>query len=106
MNFSGKVAIITGGGSGIGRATAERLAKGGAALIIVDCVESRVNTTVAELSSAHGAKIVGLAADVGLEATAEAMVKRAIKSFGRLDILVPASLGVSFSLGVSLIMGL
>jgi NAD(P)-dependent dehydrogenase (short-subunit alcohol dehydrogenase family) len=91
MNFSGKVAIVTGGGSGIGRATAERLAKGGASLIIVDLDAARVELAVTELTASYGTKVEGLAADVSLEATAEAMVQRAIEGFGRLDILVNAA---------------
>jgi len=91
MNFSGKVAIVTGGGSGIGRATAERLAKGGASVIIVDLDEGRVAKAVAELTEAHGAKVEGLVADVSQEASAEIMVKRAVEGFGRLDILVNAA---------------
>jgi NAD(P)-dependent dehydrogenase (short-subunit alcohol dehydrogenase family) len=91
MSFNGKVAIVTGGGSGIGRATAERLAKGGASLIIVDLDAGRVKKAVAELTTTYGAKVEGLTADVSLEATAEAMVTRAIDDFGRLDILVNAA---------------
>lgn len=91
MIFSGKVAIVTGGGSGIGRATAERLAKGGASVIIVDLDADRVGKAVSELVAAYDAKVEGLVADVSQEASAEAMVKTALDGFGRLDVLVNAA---------------
>lgn len=91
MNFNGKVAIITGAGSGIGRATAERLAKGGARLVVVDLDAGRAESAASELSSDHGTEVRALAADVSLETSARSMVQEATGTFGRLDILVNAA---------------
>ena len=83
--LQGKAAIITGAGSGIGRAFAEHLAMLGAAVVLADL---RNAATVAGELMASGHTAIGVDADVSSEGDAQAMVDLAVKAFGRLDILV------------------
>jgi NAD(P)-dependent dehydrogenase (short-subunit alcohol dehydrogenase family) len=87
MRFDGKVVIISGGGDGIGRATALRLASEGAAVVVTDLVARRADTVVAEIAAAGGraAPFVGSVTD---EAACAAAVALAIGTFGGLDVLV------------------
>jgi 3-oxoacyl-[acyl-carrier protein] reductase len=85
--LTGRVALITGAGRGIGRATALRLAADGAAVVINDIDAGPVQEVVATIESTGGA----VAAHVGNTAspdTAEAVVGLALESFGALDIVV------------------
>ena len=87
MSLAGKVAIVTGGSRGIGRAYAEALADAGAAILIVDLLEVEGARTVADIR-ARGQKAAFRAVDISnLEAT-EAMAKAAVEEFGGIDILV------------------
>jgi NAD(P)-dependent dehydrogenase (short-subunit alcohol dehydrogenase family) len=85
--LQGKVALITGASSGIGRATAQRFAGEGARLVINDIDGARLETLRAEIVSAGGA-VRAVIGDVSKTADAEAMVAEAVASFGRLDVLV------------------
>ena len=87
-DFDGKVALITGGGTGIGRATALQLGAQGAALA-VNYSRSRkeAEATAAELRRGGG-RAIALQADVADDAQARAMVAAVVAEFGRLDILV------------------
>jgi NAD(P)-dependent dehydrogenase (short-subunit alcohol dehydrogenase family) len=87
MSLAGKVAIVTGAASGIGRATAELLAAEGAAVVAADWNATRLKE-VADRLSAAGRKVASVRADVASQKDAEAMVDTAVKTFGRLDILV------------------
>lgn len=82
--LSGKTAIITGAGSGIGRASAILFAQEGASLIIADKAES-VNET-AKLVADAGGKAIAVVGDAGDEAFVEGLVKQAIVEFGGLDV--------------------
>jgi meso-butanediol dehydrogenase/(S,S)-butanediol dehydrogenase/diacetyl reductase len=86
QRFEGKVAVVTGGASGIGAATARRLAREGAAVVVVDVNGDGVRRVADEIIGA-GASAVAFEADVTDHARVEAMVARAVESFGRLDVL-------------------
>lgn len=83
---AGKVALITGGGSGIGEATALRLHEEGAKIVVVD-INRESALKVAEVINAQGGSASAFAADVADEAATKAMIKHAVDTFGRLDIL-------------------
>jgi NAD(P)-dependent dehydrogenase (short-subunit alcohol dehydrogenase family) len=87
VRFEGKVALITGAGRGIGRATAERLAREGAALAILDRDEAAAEAAAAALAQA-GANALALSADITDQAALEAAVERAQGRFERIDVLV------------------
>ena len=81
-----KVAIVTGAGSGIGKALARRLAQDGAAVVIADI--RNYDTAAAEIAKATGARTLGLQVDVAAERDIERMAAETMKAFGRIDILV------------------
>ncbi len=83
MMLAAKVALVTGGASGIGRATALRMAEEGARVLVADRDGAGAERTAAAIVQAGGAAR-GIAADVTDEAEAAAMVQAAIKSFGAL----------------------
>jgi NAD(P)-dependent dehydrogenase (short-subunit alcohol dehydrogenase family) len=84
--FLDKVAIVTGAGSGIGRASALRLATEGAAVGVADIVAERA-TAVAKVIVDHGGRAIPIFADVSDEVAVQAMVATTVAEFGRLDIL-------------------
>ena len=86
MEIKGTVGVITGGSSGIGRATAERLAKEGAAIVVADLDEAGGAETVKRIESAGG-RAVFVKADVTRLEDARRMLDTAVSRFGRLDIL-------------------
>ena len=83
--LSGKVAIVTGASSGIGRATAKLFAKEGAKVVLGARREAELAALVREIK-ADGGEALALAGDVQSEQYAEALVAAALKSYGRLDI--------------------
>jgi NAD(P)-dependent dehydrogenase (short-subunit alcohol dehydrogenase family) len=82
-----KVAIVTGGASGIGQAIARRFAAEAAAVVVFDCDAGGAAATAHSISEASGLAI-DFAGDVTDDASAGAAVERAIDAFGRLDVLV------------------
>lgn len=86
MRFDGKVAIVTGGGSGIGKATVELMAREGAGVLIADYAPQ--GEQVAESLKEQGLKVEYLRVDVRNEEQVSGMVKKAVDLWGRLDILV------------------
>ena len=84
--LEGKVAIVTGSASGIGRATAALMAERGASVVVADLIEAGAEAVAEEIGRAGG-RAVGHQVDVSDEAAVEAMIERAISSFGGLDIL-------------------
>jgi NAD(P)-dependent dehydrogenase (short-subunit alcohol dehydrogenase family) len=85
--LDGKVAIVTGSGRGLGLAYAERLAAEGAAVVVNDIDAGTAEAAVKSITAAGGSAVAEVGA-VGSTQTAEALVGRAVASFGRLDIMV------------------
>jgi NAD(P)-dependent dehydrogenase (short-subunit alcohol dehydrogenase family) len=84
--LKGKVAIVTGAGSGIGKALATRLAADGASVVIADL--QRFDEAAAGIAKATGARSLGLQVDVSSETDVTRMAAETVKAFGRIDILV------------------
>jgi NAD(P)-dependent dehydrogenase (short-subunit alcohol dehydrogenase family) len=91
--LTGRVALITGGASGIGAAAARVMAREGAAIAVADFDAKRA-ADVAESLRAGGTRALAIAVDVAQPAQVEAMVRRTVAEFGRLDALVNSA-GVS-----------
>ena len=88
LELGGKVAIVTGGSLGIGRAIARELALEGVDVAIVARNRERLATAEKELADETGRRIVGISADTGDDESVRRMVGEAAEAFGRLDILV------------------
>lgn len=87
FRLDNQVAVITGAGSGIGRAIAETFASAGAAVIVSDRDDEAADT-VAAVIEANGGKAAAVVCDVTKEDDLAQLVKQAIKRFGKLTILV------------------
>jgi 3-oxoacyl-[acyl-carrier protein] reductase len=87
MRLKDRVALVTGGGSGIGRATARRLASEGARVVVSDVDEAGVRAVAAEIEGVGGTALA-VVGNVAFRADAQRMVEAATSRFGRLDILV------------------
>lgn len=87
MSFSGKVVLITGAGSGLGRASALLFAQQGATVVVSDVNEDGGHETVQLLKDA-GAEAMFVACDVANETQVDALVKQTVESYGRLDCAV------------------
>ena len=84
VDFVGKVAFVTGAGSGIGRATAIAFAKAGASVTATDISEKGLAATVAEIES-FGGKVLPVICDVTKSADIQSALNKTIETFGRLD---------------------
>ncbi|MBU1053216.1 MAG: glucose 1-dehydrogenase [Proteobacteria bacterium] len=87
MKLKDKTAIITGGGSGIGKAIAIAMAKEGANIVITDLVEERLTATERDIK-AYGRDVLALKSDVSVIADIKNMVNKTIERFSKIDILV------------------
>ena len=87
MKLKGQAALVTGGGSGIGAATARLLAEHGAAVMVADWDEASAQSTADKIKAAGG-KAAAIKADVSKQAEAVAAVDATVKQLGRIDILV------------------
>jgi meso-butanediol dehydrogenase / (S,S)-butanediol dehydrogenase / diacetyl reductase len=86
MRLARKVALITGAGAGIGRATALLFAEEGAKVVVQDVKATAAEETV-QLIMKAGGEAVAIGGDVAARVDAEAMVKKAVDTYGRLDVL-------------------
>jgi 3-oxoacyl-[acyl-carrier protein] reductase len=87
IDLSGQVAVVTGASSGIGRAIAERLGGAGAAVVVNSRSADRAEQTAQALRE-RGVDAHGVAADIGRDEQAGALVAAAAERYGRLDVLV------------------
>ena len=87
MRFQGKLALVTGGGGGIGSATAALLAANGATAVVNDVDQARIDAVVDRIRAAGGQAISGCA-DITDEAAVEDLVGRLVDEHGAVDILV------------------
>ena len=85
--LDGKVALITGGGQGLGFNIAHAFADEGMKLVLTGRVQEKLDAKAAELEGA-GSEVLAIAGDVSVRATADDAVARTIEAFGRLDVLV------------------
>jgi sorbitol-6-phosphate 2-dehydrogenase len=91
--LQGKVAIVTGGGQGLGEALCRRLAEEGCSIVVADLNEETAAETAADISAylqseGDGGRAIAVKTDVTKEDQVAAMVDRAVEEFGRVDILV------------------
>ena len=86
MDFEGKVALVTGGGRGIGKAAATKFAEGGADIVIAD-IDPHTAKDTAEGLSALGVRAVSISLDIGDIGQIESMVYEAVSKLGSVDIL-------------------
>jgi len=87
MRLENKVAIVTGGGSGIGEAICRSLALEGAHVVVADMNEQAARTVVGKLKSIGDRRHLAVRVDVRSEEQVEGIVKRTVEEFGRIDIL-------------------
>lgn len=90
MDIKGSVALVTGGGSGIGEAVAKFFAKRGAKVTIVDMVQENIDRVVNEIKAAGG-EVIGVQANVVSEAETAKFIKATLDAFGKLNIAVSAA---------------
>lgn len=95
MRLSGKIAAITGGALGIGRATAHLFAGEGAAVAVAD-IDGEGAETVAKAIVGAGGRALAMRVDVGEAADVQAFVDRVVADFGRLDVMF-ANAGIAHS---------
>src|SRR2546430_3469598 len=85
MRLDGRVAVITGAGSGIGAASALAMAKEGARVVVVDLNEASAKSTVEQIEKAGG-QAVAVQADVTRAADNQMVVEKAVANYERLDV--------------------
>ncbi|WP_296305435.1 SDR family oxidoreductase [Pseudomonas sp.] len=88
VSLAGRSALVTGGGRGLGKAIARRLAEAGANVLIGDIDADLAQSVAADLDAAASGRVIGSAMDVSQTASIEAASARAVESFGGIDIWV------------------
>jgi NAD(P)-dependent dehydrogenase (short-subunit alcohol dehydrogenase family) len=88
FDFTGKVAIVTGGGTGIGYATAMQFARLGASVVIASRTVSELEAAAKRIAEESGSRCLAVPTDVKDEAAVVALVQRTVDEFGRVDILI------------------
>lgn len=88
LDFSGRVAIVTGGGTGIGYATALQLARLGAGVVVASRTAEELEAAAAEIAATSGSRCLAVPTDVKDEDAVIHMVQHTVDAFGRVDILV------------------
>jgi len=88
LGLNNKVAIVTGGSDGIGKAAATTMAAEGAKVAIVGRTQEKLDKAVAEIQSESKGTVIGVAADVSVESDVQTMVETVVSEFGGVDILV------------------
>ena len=87
MRFTGKVCVVTGGGSGIGKAACKQFAREGAKVVVVDLNDQHGNQTVQEIADAKGEAIFAQC-DVGNPQEIKSAIKAALDKWSKIDVLV------------------
>lgn len=88
LGLNNKVAIVTGGSDGIGKAAATTMAAEGAKVAIVGRTQEKLDKAVAEIQFESKGTVIGVAADVSVESDVQTMVETVVSEFGGVDILV------------------
>lgn len=88
ISLKGRVAVVTGGAQGLGRAMVNRLAEAGASVLILDLRAEQAESTAKEVAAATGSRVIAAAVDVADEASVSAASDRAVAKLGGLDIWV------------------
>ena len=88
LDFTGKVAIVTGGGTGIGFATALQLARLGAAVVIASRTADELERAAQKIRDESGGRCLAVPTDVKDEDAVIALVERTVAEFGRIDVLI------------------
>jgi glucose 1-dehydrogenase len=101
MRFKDKVCLVTGGASGIGRATCKRFADEGGTVVVIDINEESGNETVKMITEAGG-RAIFIKTDVSVSADVQAAAKRVVNEFGRIDVLVNNAAMMTFKRVVDL----
>ncbi len=87
MRFKDRVCIVSGGGSGIGRAACERFALEGGKVVVADLNEQHAQATVSGITH-RGGEAIAVKADVGIQADIQATVKAAVDRWGKIHVVV------------------
>jgi NAD(P)-dependent dehydrogenase (short-subunit alcohol dehydrogenase family) len=99
VNVDGTVAVVTGGGGGIGGALAHRLADAGARVVVADLDGDRAQAVAAAVADRHPGAAIGVGCDVAAQADLEALLARAEQAFGPVDVFC-ANAGVGGGVGL------